>query len=590
MRFVWAVAAFILAAIMIGAGIAQRTVFFDPRAADVVITPAEGTPYLVIDGAVLNDTPGTQTISVQTSGGAPAVVSYGRTVDVMAWASDAPFEHVTLDSDGAVAQTIVLPDAGGSGSMRNPAGSDLWLGETAGTGLVEARMSVPASMSVIVAGDGSGAAPGPVTLSWPVRNLTPWAGPLIFGGIVVLIAGLVLYFLGLRHSRRSKGPRRKGPPPLPPTEPLQTITSSAAPTRRSLSGARTKCIALTLPALVTAGALLAGCAPDLWPQQAGSATPVASESVTVPEGEQAPAVTKGQATAILQRIADTVAQADAAGDADLAATRLSGAMLDERRANYTIRGKLPEQAARPAIPTQPLQLVLPQALDTWPRNVMMIVADPSKTDDTPTIAVMTQADQWSPYTLSYLSNLAPAAAIPDVAPVELGARLVPPDSPFLLIAPGQLAAAYADILANGDQSSFAADFDLAADPFRIKVTENRDASRAKFNETGAETGTIEFASSAGPYESVALATLESGAIVAVSVIETETARPTSDDASIKLDDNPQVQALTGTSSSSKGFETSYSDQLFFYVPNKGSGERISLLAFNSYILNAKALS
>ena len=53
MRFVWAVVALVLATVMIGAGIAQRTIFQGPRSttADVSITQDE--PYLVIDGAVL---------------------------------------------------------------------------------------------------------------------------------------------------------------------------------------------------------------------------------------------------------------------------------------------------------------------------------------------------------------------------------------------------------------------------------------------------------------------------------------------------------------------------------------------------------
>ena len=54
MRFVWAVAAFVLAAVMIGAGIAQRTVFQGPKSETVAISVSEDAPYLLIDGAVLN--------------------------------------------------------------------------------------------------------------------------------------------------------------------------------------------------------------------------------------------------------------------------------------------------------------------------------------------------------------------------------------------------------------------------------------------------------------------------------------------------------------------------------------------------------
>ena len=51
MRFVWAVAAFVLAAVMIGAGIAQRTVFQGPKSETVDLSVSQEAPYLLIDGA-----------------------------------------------------------------------------------------------------------------------------------------------------------------------------------------------------------------------------------------------------------------------------------------------------------------------------------------------------------------------------------------------------------------------------------------------------------------------------------------------------------------------------------------------------------
>ena len=79
--------------------------------------------------------------------------------------------------------------------------------------------------------------------------------------------------------------------------------------------------------------LFSGCSADSWPQLASSPTPSPTESVIVPEGQQAPAVTKAQAERIISRIASTAADADAAMDGTLAATRLDGAVLDERETN-----------------------------------------------------------------------------------------------------------------------------------------------------------------------------------------------------------------------------------------------------------------
>ena len=53
MRFVWAVAAFVLATVMIGAGIAQRTVLLGPKTYTQAIEVDESAPYVLIDGGVL---------------------------------------------------------------------------------------------------------------------------------------------------------------------------------------------------------------------------------------------------------------------------------------------------------------------------------------------------------------------------------------------------------------------------------------------------------------------------------------------------------------------------------------------------------
>ena len=107
MRFVWAVAAFVLATVMIGAGIAQRTIFQGPRTETAAISVEDEAPYLLIDGAVLNQLPGTQTLRAQGEG--ELFASYGRTADMQAWLSDAEYTHVTLGDEGVLDSTLVEP-------------------------------------------------------------------------------------------------------------------------------------------------------------------------------------------------------------------------------------------------------------------------------------------------------------------------------------------------------------------------------------------------------------------------------------------------------------------------------------------------
>ena len=107
MRFVWAVAAFVLAAVMIGAGIAQRTVFQGPKSETVAISVSEDAPYLLIDGAVLNQLPGAQTLRAQGEG--EIFAAYGRTADLEAWLADTTYNEVTLTAAGKVVSDAVAP-------------------------------------------------------------------------------------------------------------------------------------------------------------------------------------------------------------------------------------------------------------------------------------------------------------------------------------------------------------------------------------------------------------------------------------------------------------------------------------------------
>lgn len=604
MRFVWAVAAFVLAAVMIGAGIAQRTVFQGPDTETAAVPAHDSTAYLVIDGAVLNALPGAQTLRAQADG--DIFAAYGRTSDMNAWLSDATYTSVTLGDDGEMVAATVTPEpepeadaeasaedeeADAAPEGRNPAGSDLWLDEFTQTDLMIAPLQLPADMSVLIATDGTAPAPATVTVSWPIANATPWAGPLIVGGAILMAVGVLLYILGFRHARRARGPRRKGLP-LPPTEPIDVATaeekgviSASGSNRRSLGSSRRAFVAI--PALAVSALMFAGCDADAWPQLAATPTPSPSATVIVPEGQQSPAVTKAQAERILTHIAETVAQADEDLSVDDADERLDGAMLETRKTNYTLRDAISDYRTPAAILAKPLSIVLPQAYDGWPRSVLAVVDDVET--KTSSIMVITQQDPWSPYQLSYQASLEADTPMPDLAPSYIGATQVAPDSPFLILPPDQVAAAYADIINNGDDSEYAGLFDAETDQFRIKVASDRDRRLEEFNETASQTGKLTFSSEAGSQEPFAIATLESGAIVAVTVEESDRVRPTNDDAVIKLENNPTVETLAGVEQSASGFTTTFLDQLFFYVPGQGSSEKIQLLGYASDILNAKVI-
>ena len=191
MRFVWAVVAFVIAAAMIGAGIAQRTIFEGPKSQSQAIEVAGDAPYVLIDGSVLTSHDGSQNLRVQSDG--TIFAAYARTADMKAWLARADYTEVGVD-DGAITSSSIAaadPPAADAAPL-TPVGSDLWLDEFQQKDVLITPLQLPADMSLLVATDGVEPAPRSLSLTWPVRSSTPWAGPLIVGGSILLVVGLVL--------------------------------------------------------------------------------------------------------------------------------------------------------------------------------------------------------------------------------------------------------------------------------------------------------------------------------------------------------------------------------------------------------------
>lgn len=655
MRFVWAVVAFVLAAGLIGAGIAQRTIFMGPSTEKVAVEVDEPAPFVLMDAEVLREHAGAQTLLIRGEG--DIFAAYGRTGDMEAWLADADYNHVTVGKGGQLDVEFVPASTAGTSddagatpapeptptegaetpeTGRNPAGSDLWLDSFTEPDTLIADLQVTEGVSVIIAHDGTQDAPDDISISWPLDTSTPLAGPLMVAGGLVLLAGLVLYVLAIRHQRRGRGPRRKGPGPMPATEPIelaqlppaersaiegsnvdrpnsetpnpddadQSAPESGAPQhdggRETDAGRKSEMRITTpsarrrmfaIPALALTALLASGCSADSWPQL-GSATPTPSPTPTViaPDNQKPPAVTEAQAKRILQQAASTIADADAAMDIELAKTRLDGPALAARTTEYALRTAVPETPVPAAIPTDDVEVVLPEATDRWPRTVLML--SKSEGDDTiaPVILTMTQQDPWSDYKISNMAAMSADAVFPDVAASWLGTSLVPDDSAFLSLAPGELAPAYADVVDAGEQSASYGLFDDIALNLAASIRESRQEIVQTLADNGAA-ATSQTAFDLAPSDAapISMTTLGSGAIVAVSFIDNETVTPTSADAVIRFGDNVQAKALTGVTESAKGVTTKYELQLFFSVPAQGSTEQIRLLAVRQDLLSVEVI-
>ena len=645
MRFVWAVVAFVLAAGLVAMGVAQRTVLLGPDSETFTVSSEEDTPFTVIDSDVFEALPealpgesGTLTISSD----GPIFATYARTTDVMGWLSDQRFTHATADGDSIETATVEpTAEIDGDPQPRSPEGSDLWLEEFTADGTMEQNFTFPADMelSVLIASDGEAPAPATIEVTWPIDNSTPSAPWFIGFGIGMLVVGLALYILAVVHSRRSRGPRRKGTPvPLTGAVAVARDKHAASPAPDEIeegdepdalpagsdageqgsdgdgssagasgsastgdaSGSETgkadrtahrpslwRRLRVVVPAVGLSAALLAGCTPSS-PSASPEPSPSASETAQDENAQQA-AITETQAERIVANISAVVAKADKANDADVAKKRLTGTALRMREVNYDLRKDIDDYDALPSIPAEPIALVLPQAFDGWPRSVLVVVEDAEDDTVAPTILTLTQDDPWSKYKASYVAQLRASAEVPQLAPNYQGAALVPPDSSFLQLAPQEVSEAYASILKDGEDSDYASLFDLDNDGFYAEVLAKRKETLKNFNKTGKETGELTFGQGAGSSDPFALMTLQSGAIVGVSVVESETVKPTDEDAVIRFEDDKVLQSFTGEKTSAGGVKTRYLDQLFFYVPAQGADEPIRLLGSSSSILDAEIL-
>ncbi|MFK4850776.1 glycosyl transferase [Microbacterium sp. ZW T6_19] len=642
MRFVWAVAAFVLATVLIGAGIAQRTIFLGPSSDQVSVKVDEPAPFVLLDGDVLRERPGAQTLLVRGDG--EIFAAYGRTADMEAWLADSDYNHVSVAKNGKLDVELVSASTADADSgdgdatpaptetpadgaeqataARNPAGSDLWLDSfSEKDSLIADNMQLPDGMSMLIAYDGTKDAPTDISVSWPLDNSTPLTGPLVTSGVVVLFIGLILYVLGIRHQRRGRGPRRKGPGPLPVTEPIDLAELPAAdraaieekpdaaaerdeapeseagestkPSKAEMRGARPsrRRWVIALPALAVTAVLATGCTADSWPQLGSSSpTPTPTPTVIAPDNQKPPAVTESQAKRIIEQISSTLEKADGAMDIELAKTRLDGAALAARTTDYALRTAIPESPVPAAIPTDDVEVVLPEATDRWPRTVLLLTKSTGDETAPPVILTMTQQDPWSNYKITDIAEMLADTKVPEVVAPWLGTSLVPADSAFLSIAPGKLAETFADVVDANEQSPSYGSYDDVALAYAKSIRDSRQAIVDNLAANNAAT-TSQTSFDIVPSDSapVSMTTLDSGAIVAVTLIEAETVTPTSSEAVIRFENNPEAKALTGVTESAKGITTKYEFQLFFAVPAQGSTEQIHLLAARQNLLSVEVI-
>ena len=568
MRFLIAATLFIVSISFLLLGLAQRTIWAPPAVFAVNLVGPGAQPYLVIPAEALAMMPGDATIS--TSGSGQVFLATGRDVDVLAWV--ATTSHSIVESSVEDQSLKVIPKPGTSDFI-SPVGSDLWLSEFSAESAGQLVVPEGQDLSVLVASDGLTPAPERVRVSWPTENSTTVSDIFLSVGLGLLVIAIFFNVLALGKMIRNRGPRRKVPkaPQGPRYKPKNRGYDLPRRGRRSASNK----IAL-VPVSVGLVLALSGCQVT----QAPEATPTPSESATVSiVDEIEPALNEEQVTRILADIQSVVADADASGETGLLQTRVEGPALLFREANYLLRSKSPDVAPLPPISTSVVSITIISKTEDWPRALMVVTQEG---DELPQTLVIQQLSPREPYKLIYNMALLPGVEFPDVAAANDGAIPVEVDSLFLKISPLNLAPAYGDLIDNGPLSEFFSQFDLATDKFYEQISQTQADQAENLDEA-----TTVFSHELADANVVSLTTSDSGAIVALMMVDTWEIKPNSRTSAVTVSGDELL--LLGAEGSRSGVSTRYGNMLLFYVPLASSDQKIRLLGATQSLLSIEVL-
>lgn len=569
MRFLISAALFVVSILLLLVGLGQRTIWAPPPSVSMSIEVENPSAYILIDDSALSAHPGSPRISI--SGDSKVFAATANQADAIAWLGNDAFTRVGLDKATA---KLKATSVFGSEAKDNPSGSDLWHSEIIGKTIASIESSEQFDTAVLVASNGVKKAPSKIDIIWPIAyDLTP-SNVLLISGLVFLIGAIVLNYLGFRHLRNKRGPRRKMyQPPKPPKYRFKSSKSNTkAKGRRS---AKRKIIAV--PATILVLAMVTGCSGQASPVPSASNNQNSQNSETAPS----PVVTRLQLNRILNNVAKIASVADKANDKSILESRFTGPALEIRKSHYTLMKRSTKIAALPNIVASPLTFSLPAASDKWPRTIMAVTDEPGDSA-LPQMLVLQQQTPRSNYSVWYYVRLMPGAKIPAVPAPEVGSIPIDRKSLFLKLQPTKLPAAYGDVINKGQGSLSASLFDLQNDEFYKQVSQSQ-----KDQVTNLKTAKITFIHRLGEPNIQGLSTAGAGALVAVYMTDIYQIKPKTNGSAVAV--SGQEKILLGADGSTRGVRSQYGDMLLFYVPALSDKANIRLLGATQGLVSVRSL-
>lgn len=568
MRFLTAAILFVVSAALILTGLAQRTIWHPPAAHVQYVQATTKAPLMVVEHSVLTQFPGQPVVTATSEGG--SFIAVGRQSDIDAWVGNTTHQIVGLKTENGETLSHVAIRHGSQVSA-NPLGSDLWRHEVSAIGNVSTLVDPADGAALLVASNGFNPAPQKLKITWAIEFDPTSSRVLFIVGGILLLAAVIVNWWAWYQMRKDRGPRRRLPKAPQGPKLRRRRTRSSAPVRGRRSARNFT--AITSGILITA--TLAGCTAS---QPAGSE----SASATAATNLQQPAVvTQTQLRNIVERVAQVVSVGDTVHDSKQLTTRVAGPALDSRSSYYALQKASKKIKNLPAIATSKLNLALPAASSEWPRTVMVITSTGAN-DHLPQMLVLQQQSARAQYKLWYDIDMLPGVKLPALNTAKAGAIPVSADSLFLKIAPQALPTAFGDLIDNGQSSLSAAMFNVANDEYYQQI-----AALVQSQRQNLSNATIKVVHLLGDPNVLSLSTVNSGALVAVYMLDKSVIKPKDRTQAVAVTGNEKL--LLGSAGSTTGIKTFYGSMLLFYVPAIASKDRIVTLGATQVLLKVTSL-
>ncbi|MGO4237457.1 hypothetical protein [Pseudarthrobacter sp. YAF2] len=538
------------------AGIGQRTIWA-PSETFTASAPADAAaaPLTVIDQKLRTLHGGTVKISVQGDGN--FMLATGRPDDVSAWVGQTA--HNTINGVSEDGKSLQVEHADGDATAPNPAGSDLWVSTENASGELEYNWTPPADgdWSLLLASDGTKAAPASVSMTFPNDTSTPWAVPLMVIGGLLVVGGIVL---GLMSARTQDGEGGGS-----------GYARRARARSQAQSSTKATMVAAGVAAVVLAGSGTAAQAASPSPQPSGSASSPAAK-----DGTGSPVVLEAQFRRILEQVSSATDAGDAAKDAAKLGDRVAGPELEIRTQNYKIRSQVGSYEPRmPVRSTKLLTTVITSGRD-WPRSVLAVTQGEGNV--VPQILTLVQKSPRENYKLMETTPLQPGTTLPTLG--RGGTQTLAPSDKYGLLYSGEEAmSGLADRLTSADS------------PFKDKLVEGSSSPyitdtlsyQAEVVKAG-ENGNFSFTHKVVPESTVVFRTSDGGALVLGRINFGFEGTPKA--AGDKLSIGDDAAALAGGKETTTGMVLSFAESMAVYVPPAGSTDPMKLVAATRGLVGA----